>query len=104
MNQEAVDTLRQWREQTGGEGLVFTGLTGSAYNNTKRSWATLLGDAKIDNFRWHDLRHHFASSLVMRGVDLYTVSQLLGHSSVELTRRYAHLAPDHLAAAVKVLD
>lgn len=52
----------------------------------------------------HTLRHTFASRLVMRGVPLYTVAKLLGHSSVETTRIYAHLAPDHLEGAVNQLD
>lgn len=104
LNQEAVDTLRQWCNHTGADGLVFESHTGEGFNNTKRSWMALLRRAKIDNFRWHDLRHHFASSLVMAGADLYGVGKLLGHSSVEITKRYAHLAPDHLADLVARLD
>src|SRR6476660_1167581 len=56
-------------------------------------WKKHLKNAGIENFRWHDLRHTFASRLVMKGVDIYTVSKFLGHSSTEVTERYAHLCP-----------
>jgi len=106
LNQHAIDALREWRDISGNaDGLVFVShATGGVFNNTKKSWAALLERAKIKNFRWHDLRHDFASKLVMSGADLYGVSKLLGHSSVETTQRYAHLAPDHLADLVARLD
>jgi Phage integrase family len=53
--------------------------------------------------RWWK-QHTFASRLVMQGVDLYTVKELLGHQSIEMTPRYAHLAPGHLHKAVEVLS
>jgi integrase len=59
--------------------------------------------AKIQDFRWHDLRHTFASHCVMAGVDLRTVQELLGHKTLEMTMRYSHLAPAHKAAAVEKL-
>ncbi|MDE0977169.1 MAG: tyrosine-type recombinase/integrase [Arenicellales bacterium] len=52
--------------------------------------------AGIKDFRIHDLRHTFASWLVMDGVPLYEVSKLLRHASITMTEKYAHLAPDHL--------
>lgn len=52
---------------------------------------------------WHDLRHTYASRLVEAGVDLYVIKELLGHSSILMTQRYAHLRPDRLRAAVAVL-
>jgi integrase len=53
---------------------------------------------------WHDLRHTFASHLVMKGRSLVEVQQLLGHSTIVMTMRYAHLSPDVKRAAVEVLD
>ena len=53
--------------------------------------------------RWHDLRHTCASWLVQAGVPIYTVAEVLGHSSVAVTKRYAHLAPQHLADAIAKL-
>lgn len=60
--------------------------------------------AGIKDFHFHDLRHTFASELVMKGVDLKTVSELLGHSTTRLTERYAHLSPAHKGVAISMLD
>lgn len=68
-----------------------------------RLWEEYVKRAGIEDFHWHDLRHTFASRLVMSGVDLFTVSKLLGHSDVKMTKRYAHLSPDFLKGAVDVL-
>ncbi len=54
--------------------------------------------------RFGSLRHTFASNLVMDGVDLYTVIELLGHKSIKMTMKYAHLSPEHKANAVFALD
>ncbi len=58
----------------------------------------------IEDFKIHDMRHTFASNLVMAGIDLMTVKELLGHKSIEMTMRYAHLAPEHKMRAVNILD
>lgn len=60
-------------------------------------------EAAITNLRWHDLKHTFASRLVMAGVDLRTVQELLGHKTIAMTVRYAHLAPEHQLEAVERL-
>ena len=72
--------------------------------DVKRSWAGVLKAADIKNFRFHDLRHDFASQLVMQGVDLNTVRELLGHSDMAMTVRYSHLSPENKLKAVKLLD
>lgn len=59
--------------------------------------------AAIEDFHWHDLRHTFASRLVMAGVDVFTVCRLMRHKNIQVTMRYAHLADKHLAAAVDKL-
>lgn len=102
LNTEALETFKNWRKQSTGM-LVFPGKDGSPITEIKTAWGNLLTDAKIENFRWHDMRHHFASRLVMAGVDLNTVRELLGHSDLKMTLRYAHLAPEHKAAAVQKL-
>jgi len=63
-----------------------------------------LGLSDDSQFVLHALRHTFASRLVQRGVDLYRVKALLGHSTISTTERYAHLAPDNLQSAVDVLN
>ena len=65
---------------------------------------TALKCAGIKDFRFHDLRHTFAAHLVMNGVDLITVKELLGHRTIAMPMRYAHLAPSHKADAVASLD
>ena len=77
--------------------------TGDALTTVKTGWRALMKAATITKFRLHDCRHHFASKLVMAGVDLVTVSRLLGHSDVRMTMRLSHLAPEHNAAAVERL-
>jgi integrase len=75
-----------------------------ALTDTNHTFTRLTEKVKITDVRFHDLRHTFASHLVMNGVDLKTVQELLGHANINMTMRYSHLAPVHRAKAVKVLD
>ncbi len=103
LNKKAKDTLQQWQQDTKTSGYVFEGEEGKPLTDLKKPWANLLKAAGITEFRFHDLRHHFASKLVMAGVDLNTVRELLGHAELKMTLRYAHLAPEHKAAAVGLI-
>ncbi|WP_025993721.1 site-specific integrase [Pseudomonas viridiflava] len=103
MNKEAIATLDAWRRQTTGMGYVFPGQSGERLDNAKSAWLNLLERAAITDFRWHDMRHDFASRLVMAGVPLNTVRELLGHADIKMTLRYAHLAPGTKAAAVELI-
>ena len=60
--------------------------------------------AEIKDFTFHDLRHTFASRLVMAGVDLPTVKELLGHRDISMTMRYTHLSSNHKQTAVGKLE
>ncbi|HZW20243.1 site-specific integrase [Noviherbaspirillum sp.] len=103
LNDEAKAVLMRWKAQQVHGRLVFPSREGSELVEVKTAWRTLLRDAEVTAFRWHDMRHHFASRLVMVGVDLNTVRELLGHADLQMTLRYAHLAPEHKLSAVQKL-
>lgn len=105
LNREALGVLQQWKQQGAGAGagLVFPGRDGGRLDNVRKSWAGVLKMALVTGFTWHDMRHTFASKLVMAGVPLNTVRELLGHADLTMTLRYAHLAPDSKATAVELI-
>lgn len=89
---ELSPRLREW---------IFPGRSKSGHrNDIRRPWETALKAAKIANLRIHDLRHSFASSLVGAGYSLPMIGAALGHTRVETTQRYAHLADDPLREAM----
>ena len=83
---------------------VFAHKNGKRIQFMQNGFQAACGRAGIKDFRVHDMRHTCASWLVQGGVPLLEVSKLLGHSTTEMTERYAHLAPENLKAAVSVLD
>ncbi len=83
---------------------VFTNKDGDPFKSVSTSFPAACYKAGIKDFRFHDLRHSFASRLVMSDVSIQKVMKLLGHKSLTMTLRYAHLAPSHLVEAVRVLD
>jgi len=103
MNETVKATLRALKEKKAGD-YVFCDGNGRNFASLRHSFETALRKSAIEDFRFHDLRHTFASNLVMEGVDLVTVQQLMGHKTLEMTLRYSHLAPNHKMRAVNILD
>jgi integrase len=69
-----------------------------------KTFARAVKRAGLVDFTFHDLRHTFASRLVIAGVDLATVKELMGHKHITMTLRYTHLAPGHMRSAIAALD
>ena len=100
------DVLEVLNDLPKGGDIIFTSSNGNAYTlygQVRTQFDVALGKAGILNFRFHDLRHTFASEMIMRGADLKTVSELLGHANTAMTERYSHLSPTHRALAVNLL-
>jgi len=83
---------------------VFEKVRGGRYLSPRNGFEAAVRRAGIRDFRFHDLRHTFASRLAMAGVGLQTVQELLGHKAMSMTLRYSHLSAAHRARAVSVLD
>ena len=84
-------------------GSVFT-FRGKPIRSIKSSFDKPCRKAGIENFRFHDLRHTFASRLVQKGIPLYEVMHLTGHKSFDMVQRYAHLGPDFQERAIMALN
>jgi len=68
------------------------------------SWKTALKKAEIDNFKWHDLRHCTASYLAMNGASLAEIAEVLGHKTLDMVKRYAHLSDGHVSSVVESMN
>jgi site-specific recombinase XerD len=87
-------------------GYVFTNAKGQPFNHSWLSYhiEKVCKKAGLRRISWHVLRHTFASHLAMKGVPLNTVQALLGHSTITMTMRYAHVAPSTMRAAIELLS
>ncbi|CAJ3616212.1 site-specific recombinase, phage integrase family [Burkholderia pseudomallei] len=106
LNSGALLALRDQRDwvarHCAGSEWVFASSSGRRVGNLQKGFVAACARAGIENFRIHDLRHTFASWLVMEGVSLYVVKDLLGHSSITVAERYAHLSPDRICPLITV--
>ena len=105
LNQAAVAILKN-RIRSTKTNLVFYTRCHTRYweSNVWRAFKAATTQAKVEDFRLHDLRHTFATRLVQSGKDLYGVQRLLGHKDATMTQRYAHHCPESLRALVEALD
>lgn len=108
LNEEARKAMlgraRFRAENCPGSPWVFAHKDGERVKHMQKGFHSACRRAGIDQFRVHDLRHTCASWMVQEGVSMMEVRDVLGHSSIEMTERYAHLAPEKLKSAVGVLD
>ena len=74
------------------------------FKTSTKAWRRALTRAGIENFRWHDLRHTWASWHVQAGTPLAVLQELGGWASLDMVRRYAHFAPEHLAAFADAVE
>jgi integrase len=83
---------------------VFCKTDGTKYGNIRKTYIKVCNRVGVSDFHFHDLRHTYASQLVMANINLTTVSRLMGHKSLAMTLRYSHLAPDIFDSAASILN
>jgi integrase len=104
LNDAAVAALKTVFERGDGRGRVFrSSKRGEPLENARHWFDDAVAEAKLKSFHWHDLRATFASRLRMKGAPLEDIADLLGHKSLTMTRRYAHLGPNRLHEVVSLL-
>ena len=104
VNDDLSDLFKRIRKrQKVGIKYVFT-FQGKRIENTKTGFKAAVKRAGLNDFRFHDLRHTFASQLIMKGGSLKEVQELLGHKTMTMILRYAHLSQDHKRKAVNLLN
>jgi len=105
INETLLSRLSSLKKKKGSSGYLFdNSRTGQPFKDVKKAFKSACKRAGIEGLRFHDLRHTFASRLVENGVDLITVKDLLGHSSVRTTERYTHSGRNAKKQAVESLS
>jgi integrase len=103
-----LPVLREWKARCGSRELVFPNEVGKMHARGARACKQLFVEcrtkAKIPKVRFHDLRHSFASRFMLAGGDLFKLQKILGHQSIVMTQRYAHLSPEAFKEDLGRLD
>ena len=104
LNESAKNILINLDRKAGNPYIFVGEKPGTCLTTLKTAWKKIRHLANIEDVRLHDLRHTFASLAIKQGVDLYTVSKLLGHKNIRTTTRYAHLEMKQLLKATNMVD
>ena len=105
LNYQAIEVLEYLHSQPlCMRGFVFYNSdTSDRVCSNRTAWETCLDNSKITDFVWHDLRHTFATHALAKGLRIEYVSEILGHSDISITQKYAHILPSELHDAVRGL-
>jgi integrase len=106
INDDLLKILQAWRAQsadTSSTAFVFPSPNGGQMHDCRSAWKGLLKDADIENFRFHDLRHHAATILRKRGASIYEVQQVMGHHDSRMTQRYVHFDNEDMIKTMGLL-
>jgi integrase len=104
INDAAYAVLTAWHSMKKGPYVFYNQMTGDRFRDLKTGFKAACKQAGVKGVTWHTLRHTFASRLIRKGTDIVTVKELLGHSTVVVTMRYAHTNNEAKAKAVKTIN
>ena len=102
MSNKVIEIVKLLRKQQSGK-YLFANYKGQPMQDIKKKWQKIRLDIKMPNLRMHDLRHSFASFMVNKGIPVRLISELLGHSNIQTTLRYAHVFDKSLKKAVDLI-
>lgn len=94
----------QEKRQPAPTDFVFPSEDGLSPREIKRPWEVAVKEAELEDFRFHDLRHSAASYLAMNGATLAEIAEVLGHKTLQMVKRYAHLSDQHVAGVVERMN
>ena len=105
LNSTAIAAFERQKLISGRSPKVFITGAGKPFGpDALRHWFDdAIDEAEVEDFTWHCLRHTFCSRLIQAGVSLKVAQELMGHKTIEMTARYAHLSPGHLQDAIEII-